>query len=165
MKIIYISCITLLIALSCNKEGGTNFKLSTIDYLETKDIFNYGNCFLISNIHAESGFVIKDESTYQIYADSMRIQPLNTNCDTATLTDIDFTKYSLLGILTGYGACDSITRDISVNNQQSKVIYSIDIKESTDTCIYIYVMSLNLALVSRIPDDFAVKFFVNRHQK
>jgi hypothetical protein len=164
MKKNYIILMIFLITIGCNKDGDTNFKLSTINYLENKDLFNYVTCFSVSNIHARSGFVIRDEDTYQVYADSMRIQPLNTNCDTSTLIYIDFNKYSLIGILTEHLACDSISRDISVDNQNKEILYSIDIKESDESCSYVLYIPLNLVLISKIPDNYQVEFIVNRHQ-
>ena len=128
MRNIFITCITLLFTLiSCDKNSDNDFKVLTTDYLENKDLLNCVNCFSVTNFHACSGFVIRDDKAYKIYADSMRIHPLNSNCDTATLIKIDFTKYSLVGIMTEHGACDSLKRDLIVDNIGKVIKYEIDI--------------------------------------
>ena len=107
--------------------------------------------------------MIGNESTYQKYADSMRIHPLNSNCDTATLKDIGFGKYTLIGILTAHGSCDSLSKEILMDNRNDKIIYTIDIGESLGPCIEILYIPLNLALISKIPEHYQVEFEVKRH--
>lgn len=109
MKTNLVLLLTLLFACSCNQKLVTETNLP-VEYLENKEIFNSPTCFSASNIHGVSGFVIRDDQTYKTYADSFRIHPLNSNCDTASLKVIDFNKYTLIGISTDHGVCDVITK-------------------------------------------------------
>jgi len=166
MKNIVMIIITLVLISGCRKDNDTIDQFSDAIYLENNELFNYQTCFSISNINTNSGFIITDDNTYTKYADSMRIHPINSSvdCDTATLINIDFNKYSLIGITTGYGACDTIQRNILYDEKNRKIIYNIDIKEYTGGCILIYILSLNLALIPKIPDDYKVEFTVNRYK-
>jgi hypothetical protein len=166
MKNISFIIITLLLILGCQEENDNIYYLSEVVYLENNELFNCQTCFSISNINANSGLIITDDISYEKYADSMRIHPINPNidCDTATLVFIDFNKYSLIGIFTGYGACDTIKRNIINDEKNKKIIYDIDIKEYTGSCIKIYILGLNLALIPKIPDNYKVDFTVNRHK-
>lgn len=158
--------IALLLILGCKEENDNIYQLSDVVYMENYELFNCKTCFSIININANAGFVVTDYISYKMYADSMRIHPVNLNvdCDTATLVYIDFSKYSLIGIFTGFGACDTINRKIFNDENNKKIIYDIDIKEYTGSCIMIYVLSLNLALIPKIPDNYKVDFTVNRHK-
>jgi hypothetical protein len=163
MRILYVLLMTLFFTAGCNKDGDKNFNLSATKYLKNKELFNCVTCFSVINIHACSGFAIRNENTYNLYADSMRIHPLNSNCDTATLLNIDFNKYTLIGIMTGLGACDSITRNIAVDNKNERINYNIDIKESKEPCNDMLYLPLNLMLIPKIPDNYNVVFKINRH--
>jgi hypothetical protein len=166
MKTIYIAVLAILIYNGC-KNDDNQYVVTEIKYLRNSELFNCSecNCFSISNIYSRNGFVIRDKETYDKYADSLRIFPVisKINCDTAQLMNIDFNKHSLIGISAGYGACDSINRNIYVDNKNQKVIYQIGIKEYNGVCIQIYLLSLNLVLIPRIPDNYKVYFKVYRN--
>jgi hypothetical protein len=165
MKYLYLILVVFSLFLGCQKENDFN-ECSDVIYLENKELFNSITCFSVGNINAKSGIVIKDDIPYKLFADSMRIHPLNTSvdCDTATLIDIDFNKYSLIGISTGYGACDNIKRNIFRDIVNKKIIYNIDIKEHKGRCIDLYIFNLNLALIPKISDTYVVEFNVNRYK-
>lgn len=163
MKTIYFIAIISLLAISCEKESGNDYKVLNTVYMENKELFNCVTCFSVVNIHARSGFVIKDNYTYKLYADSMRIHPLNSNCDTATLINIDFNKYSLIGIMTAIGGCDSISKAITVDHITKETFYNVHIAECIGQRTEILYLPLNLALISKIPDNYKVEFTVNRN--
>jgi len=50
------------------------------------------------------------------------------------------------------------------DEKDKRIIYNIDIKEYTGSCIEIYILNLNLALISKIPENYIVEFTVNRHE-
>jgi hypothetical protein len=152
----------LSFTISCEKDTA-NYKILTTHYLENKDLFNCVTCFSIGNIHAYSGFVINDNETYKIYVDSMRIHPLNSNCDTATLIKIDFKKYTLIGIMTEHSSCDLISKEITADNKNKMLSYIINIKEGNEPCDYLLHLPLNLVLISKMPENYQVEFKVNRH--
>ena len=165
MKNLVIYLPILLLILSCDKNQDYDHEViaSNTIYLKNSDLFNTVTCFSISNIELESGFVIDNISDYQKFADSLRIYPYNSDCDTATLIDINFTQYTLIGIQTAHGACDSISREIFVNNKKKDIMYNINIKESNETCSRILYVPLNLALMPKKPDKYKIEFKVNRY--
>ena len=158
----YILPVFLMLLVSCSKTIDSGYKTGNIVYLKNSKLFNSKPCFSPSNIHAGSGFLISDVYSYAKYADSMRIYPYNSDCDTATLCRVDFSKYSLIGIKTEYGACDSVYRRIEMDDRSRKLRYRIDIIESDDPC-YVLSVDLNLVLVPKLPDNYGVAFEVNRH--
>lgn len=153
----------LSLLISCSKNSDSGYKTSDIVHLKNSELFSSPNCFSLSGIHAGSGFLISDVYTYAKYADSMRIYPYNSDCDTATLRRIDFSKYSLIGIMTTYGDCDSLYRNFNMDDRAHKLRYIIDITQYGGPCNDKLNMSLNLALVPKLPNNYSVEFEVNLH--
>jgi hypothetical protein len=149
----------LLVLISCKKERSDPSEPLYVKYINPGELFNCITCFSPLNISC-NGFVIKNENSYKEFADSLRIYPYNPsiNCDTATLKLIDFSKYSLIGIFTSFGAYDSINKSILINSNRTKITYNIIIKKYSGTCVSMLGVSLNFALISKIPDDCTVDF-------
>lgn len=163
MKRICLLLMTVLWVMSCNDHAienpVTDYELLTTDYIETSDLFNGSSCFSSSPLMSSSTrIVIRDQAEYDALADSLRRTNSVTDCDTATLMDIDFSKYSLLGRMTAYGACDTILKDITVDEPLKTVTYNIDIKPFNGMCIDVLITSLNLVMVNKIPDNYQVEF-------
>jgi len=161
------SVIILALVLSiigCEKKSEDIYQIENPIFLKNSEIFNSVTCFSIGNIDATKGFVIDNSETYKVYEDSMRIYPINNDCDTATLVNIDFIKSTLIGIKIGYGPSDSLTRQIIVDNENHKIKFNIDIALGVkpDHSL-IYYLDLNLALIDKIPEDYDVVFQVNEH--
>ena len=159
--------VALLILFGCQRETESVYELTDITYMQNNEWFNCQGCFSIGQINLHSGFVIRDENTYRMYEDSMKIYPISdppVDCDTATLVSINFNEYTLLGMATSHGACDTLTRKIWKDEVNNKIVYDIDIKEYTGGCVLILYMPLNLVLIPKIPDDYFVEFTVTRHQ-
>jgi len=148
---------------SCKKEMADEYQLNEVIYIQNTELFSYNNCFSVLNIHAKSGIVIRDSVTYKMYKDSLIIHPYNTNCDTSSLINIDFNKYSLIGISTDMSLCDTLTKSISTEDKNKLIKYTIDIKEYQGTCVRVLLFPLNFAIISKIPDNYNVEFNVIRH--
>lgn len=161
MKKIFLLLVLAILLISCNKENNNPSELVDVKYINNSDLFNCLSCFSPSNLSSK-GFIIKDEDSYNRLADSLRFHVYypNLNCDTATLKQIDFNAFSLIGIVTSYGMCDSISKSILANSNRTKITYNIIIKEYSGFCIQILCVSLNFALVPKIPDDCTVNFYV-----
>lgn len=163
MRNLLIVLITFFLLNGCEKNEGI-YEIQDVIYLENKELFNSITCFSVSNINLSEGFVIADNKEYQELTDSMRINPINpnVNCDTASLVYINFSEYSLIGIMTTYGTCDTIKRKVLFDDSNN-YIYNVDIKEYTGSCNLMLVMNLNLALIPKIPDNHIVEFEINKH--
>ncbi len=159
MKRLLFLLVLVLLLISCKKESNDPSGPLYVKYINTGELFNCITCFSPSNISC-NGFVIKNENSYKEFADSLRIYPYNPNinCDTATLKPIDFNKYSLIGIFTSFGACDSINKSIMTNSNRTRITYNIIIKKYSGPCVDMLGISLNFALISKIPDDCTVDF-------
>ena len=159
MKKLLFLVVLAFFFISCKKENNNPSNLVDVKYINPGELFNCITCFSPSNLN-NNGFVIKNENSYKEFADLLRIYPYNPNinCDTATLKPIDFSKYSLIGIFTSFGACDSINKSILINSNRTKITYNIIIKKYSGTCVSILGVSLNFALISKIPDDCTVDF-------
>jgi hypothetical protein len=157
-KLLFLGVLAFLL-FSCKKENNSPSEFVDAKYITPGELFNCITCFSPSNLNS-NGFVIKDENSYKKFADLLRIYPYNPNinCDTATLKPIDFNKYSLIGMFTSFGACDSINKSILINSNRTKITYSIFIKKYSGDCVSMLGVSLNFALISKIPDDCTVDF-------
>lgn len=165
MKHICLLLVTIFGVISCNTHAienpATDYEILSIDDIETDELFNGSSCFWLGRTQfASSGIVIRNEEAYAAFTDSLRYSNSNDPCDTATLIDIDFNKYSLFGMLTLASACDTISSNLSVDQVAKTVTYDIDIKLYNGNCIDMVITSLNLVAVNKIPDDFRVEFNV-----
>ena len=164
-NLLFIS-VGLLFVLGCEKDQNT-YKIQDVTFLTNLELFDSVICFSPTFLKKNTGIVITNEIKYNMYADSMRLNPFNPdgNCNTATLVNIDFSKYSLIGISTSYGGCDTLKRNILHDEKNNKLIYEIDIKEHTgEGCFYFLIVDLNVALIPKLPDDYKVDFSVKRYK-
>ena len=161
MKKVFFLLVLVIVLISCKKENNNPSEPVDVKYINSGELFNCATCFSPSNLSSK-GFIIKNEHSYKKFADSLRIHSYNPiiNCDTATLKQIDFSTYSLIGIVTSYGMCDSMSKSILANSNRTKITYIIIIKEYSGFCIQILYVSLNFALIPKIPDDCTIDFNV-----
>jgi len=161
MKTLYFIILIVLIDFGCKKDND-QYELTDLKYLKDPELYNCSNCicFSITGIYGRPGFIIRDNKTYKKYADSMRIFPINSkiNCDTATLINIDFNRYSLIGMSLDFEAGDSIMKAVIVDNNNKNINYDITLKKLNRLLHTTLGITLNLALITKIPGDFKVKF-------
>ena len=151
MKISSILLSCLLIFVSCKKENKDQ-KVA----VESKTI-DFGMCFFPNAPKANSGYVIKDEKSFNLLFDSIRNK--HFSCDTALIPNIDFSKYSLLGILTE-NVCSSkiITRSVLNDISNKQYLYNITIGKDVEPTCMMLVQTMNWVIVSKLPEDYKVVF-------
>lgn len=116
-------------------------------------------CFDIASLSRNNELIFRDKESFESYVDSMRIYPYNLNCDTATVPDINFDKYTLVGKFTSGGGCDvEYKRNVFEDVNNKNIIYEIKINY-TGLCEML-ITSMNWALIPRIPDNYSVEFKV-----
>ncbi len=118
------------------------------------------NCFQEPGGGAYDELIFKDTAAFLSFVDTMRLNPSNRNCDTATAPSIDFGNYVLIGKYASGGGCNidfkkRIYRDIT--NQE--IIYQIDVKTSGWCDMLGY--SNNWVLIPKSLFYEEVKFLVN----
>jgi hypothetical protein len=145
---------TLLSSCEKDKDKTPDLSINPI-YLDT-DYF--GKCFGTLHVDDTTGIIVETNTQYQALGDSCRMIWLNSvKCDTANLPEIDFTKYSLIGVLTTGGGCSVVNSyDIEIDTLAKKYIYYIHNKYGGDCMMMI--LSMNWALVPAIPKNYSVEF-------
>jgi len=154
-KLFFVLLIGSMFFISCKKDEKSDLTQQCVFY----DNF-LGVCFNRLAALAFDKIIITDNKAYQIFADSIRDHPYNTNCDTATLPIIDFTKYSLLGKHTSGGGCSATYhRQILQDNNGKKLIYRI-IVHYEGTCS-MNLASWNWVIIPKLENGYSVEFDVN----
>jgi hypothetical protein len=156
MKIkILILGVMLSLSISCNQEG------EIIDITSECEFYDniLSTCFYgIPNSDYDE-YVFRSNDSFQEFGDLVRIYPANSNCETANLPNIDFTKYSLLTKSTNGGGCSaSYKRKILKDTVNRKIIYqiSVDYEGACDMLLG----SRNWAIIPKIPDNYTVEFIL-----
>lgn len=105
-------------------------------------------------------FISNDE--FESFTDSIRIFPININCDTATVPYIDFDAYTLLGKYTKGGGCNvDYERRVFKDVTNQTIIYEINMDYS-GTCLLL-ITSRNWVLIPKSVNNYSVEFIVNEH--
>ncbi|MBN2611982.1 MAG: hypothetical protein JXB00_10540 [Bacteroidales bacterium] len=147
----------LFVIPGCEKNDELTDITNQVEFLEPNF---FGTCFSGFFDEGYSEVVIKDEASYQEFGDSVRIHPFNLNCDTAVLPSIDFSKYSLIGKLTSVGGCNAYSvRQVFRDENGKEIVYKIHV-EYSGSCDML-IVSMNWALVPKIPKGFTVEFCVD----
>jgi len=150
---IYISFMLMFCLTSCEDQMTAD---DEFEYLESGFM---GMCFwgLYNNGYQE--VIIKDEQSYQNFGDSVRIEIYNLDCSTATLPNIDFNKYFLIGKPTDGGGCSATyDRQIIVNEEDKNLIYKIDVDYSGFCAMLI--TNMNWVLIPYKYFDYSIEFQV-----
>lgn len=160
MKKIILLGIIIAFAVGCKKENENLIK-QDVKYLQTGEIVNCKDCFSSTNASSE-GFVIDNEDSYKQFENLLRKDTDNKSidCDTVSLPKIDFNKYTLIGILTVTGVCDSISKSVMTNLSKTKMIYNISIKRPDGFCTDQGYISLNFVEIPKPPINYTVEFNV-----
>ncbi len=155
MKKLFFSLISLsLLLLACEKDR-------VIDITD-QCIFHdnlLGTCFYGISGYANEEIIINDNEAYQAFEDSIRIHPLNTSCDTASLAPIDFNAYSLLAKRTSGGGCSVIyNRKVLKDTENKKIIYKIEVQYEGPCDMLI--SSWNWVYIPKPEEGYLVEFRV-----
>jgi len=128
-----------------------------------------GNCIFYDNIlstcfYGASGseydqFVFRNQSDFQNFGNSVRIYPVNLDCDTAKMPYIDFDKYSVVTKRTiGSGCSARYNRTILKDTDNKKIIYKISVLYEGN-CRMLLV-NRNWAYMPNFPNDWKVEYQV-----
>lgn len=150
----------ILIIFGCEKIEQV-VEIKDIAYLTNSEFLNSSICFSPS-FNENEGFVINENEEYQYLMNSYRIHPINpeVDCDTASFIDVDFNEFSLIGVMTIYGTCDTIKRKVLYNSDNNQIIYEIEILKYQGVCNYMAVMNLNVALIPKMQEKDSVEFII-----
>ncbi len=155
MRYLYFLAIILTFT-GCDKED----LIDITDQVIFSSLFR-SPCFdVIANTEKDE-FVIREEDAFKAYVDSIRIYPVNQNCDTASLPEIDFTEYTLLGKYTSGGGCDvKYERKVYKDEINKRIIYEIDVKY-IGLCDML-ITSKNWVLIPKMPENYTFEFRVRK---
>lgn len=155
MRYLYFLAIILTFT-GCDKE----------DFIDITDQVTFPSlfrspCFDVFAYSEKDEFVFNEENTFKAYVDSIRIYPVNLNCDTASVPEIDFADYSLLGKYTSGGGCDvKYERKVFKDEINKRIIYEIDVKY-IGTCEML-ITSRNWVLIPKMPENYSFEFKVRK---
>lgn len=99
-------------------------------------------------------FIINTDAEYQTLFDYKSSSPI---CEDFKLPSIDFSQYTLLGKYT-QGCSINFSRKVYKDDTNKKIVYSVRVIEE-GACEKLG-MSMNWALVQKIPSDYIVEFEV-----
>lgn len=155
MKKLFFCLISIsFLLIACEKENVTDI---TDRCLFHDDLL--GTCFYGISSYANEEIIIKDNEAYQVFEDSIRIHPLNTNCDTASLTPIDFNVFTLLAKKTSGGGCSVIyDRKVLKDSENKKIIYKIKVQYEGPCDMLI--SSWNWVYIPKLEEGYSVEFQV-----
>ncbi|MEM5871494.1 MAG: hypothetical protein QW051_01335 [Candidatus Aenigmatarchaeota archaeon] len=101
-------------------------------------------------------FIINSDQEYQVLLDYKSPSP---GCENFHLPSIDFSQYTLLGKYAEGGGCSIVfVRKIYKDESNKEITYSIKV-EGKGYCEKLG-MSMNWALIPKVPSDYNVKFEV-----
>lgn len=139
---------------SCENQDGPTVEVQFLD----GNFF--GTCFSGVYDKKYNEVIILDNQAYQDFGDSIRVHFANRDCSTATLPNIDFTKYFLLGKYTEGGGCSvKYDRQVIVNKDKRTLLYKIKVDYSGN-CFKL-IMNMNWALIPKTYSDYAIEFQVD----
>lgn len=151
-KLIIVGLLTAL-TISCEKEGELVDITSECEFHDNI----LSTCYYGRPNSDYDEYVFRDNDSFQDFGDTVRIYPGNSNCDTANLPNIDFSKYSLLTKSTnGSGCSATYQRKVLKDTKSKNIIYQISVDYEGE-CRMI-VGSRNWAIIPKISDDYKVVF-------
>ncbi len=151
-KFIIFGLLSALI-ISCDKEG------ELIDITSECEFYDniLSTCFYGRPNSDYDEYVFRDNDSFQDFGDIVRIYPANSNCDTANLPNIDFSKHSLLTKSTNGGGCSATyQRKVLKDTENKKIIYQI-LVDYEGTCEML-LGSRNWAIMPKISNNYTVEF-------
>lgn len=118
--------------------------------------FDFDECFSLYEEYSNDypGILVNDDSTYQ--ALPLRSHAYREGCLNKPRPNIDFTKYTLLGLFT-QGGCDVYyRRKVEKDDVNKRYIYSVKIKEC-GVCKKLMINN-NWVLVPKLPTGYTVQY-------
>jgi len=100
----------------------------------------------------QKNFLITNDSAYKA---TFQVDSLQTFCKDVKPEPIDFMQYSLLGQYAVGGNTDFL-RTVTRNDAEKKVIY--EIIENSCGGHEVAIVSANLVLIPKVPDDYTAEF-------
>lgn len=101
--------------------------------------------------------VFRDNESFQKFGNNVRIYPINSNCNTAKLPTIDFSRYSLLSKrIYGSGCSATYQRRVLKDTENKMIIYEIAV-EYKGACDML-LGSRNWAIIPVVSDNYMVEF-------
>lgn len=153
----FILFIITIILTGCSKDGFIDDITAQTDFREI--ITN--PCFYGIGGSEFDEIVINDNESYQDFGDSIRIYPINLDCDTASLPYIDFNNYTLVGKSTLGGGCGAVyVRKMFKDNSNKIIVYEIDV-EYIGNC-YMSISNRNWSIIPKLSKDYEVVFRVSQ---
>lgn len=139
---------------SCENQEGP-----TVD-VQFLDASFFGTCY--SGVY-DKGYkqvIILDNQTYHDFGESIKVNFVNNDCNTALLPEIDFSKYFLIGKFTEGGGCSvKYNRQVIDNKENKTLIYKIKV-DCSGTCKMLFI-NMNWALIPKTFSDYAIEFQVD----
>lgn len=158
MRHTFFLIMILFLVASCEQPEETNQNPDLTIAPEFLEPMYFGVCFGGLYPPTAREIVIKSDYEYQKLGDSCRILTLSSvRCSDATLTDIDFKRFSLIGTFTSGGGCSAeYQRFLEVDTIAKIYHYNVQVAYEGDCDMLL--MNMNWALVPAIPGDYSVDF-------
>jgi len=148
--------ISVLLTLSLSSCEDQMIPDNEVKYLESGFM---GMCFWGFNDKEYEEVILTDKQSYQDFGDSVRVHIDNLDCSAATLPDIDFNKYFLVGKFTHGGGCSvSYDRHVILDEKNNKLIYRID-ADYFGNCMML-IVNMNWVLIPKKYCDLTIEFQV-----
>lgn len=163
--IIIITSLVLISLISCNKEQATqpdNFLMKIINdtnWVEVTDTIPILiDCLDFDKMYNLFNIVVRTKQEYDDLIDTLRsrIKAKDYICDNYEFPEIDFDKYSLIGLETRTGPCE-IKKKLFRNDSKKEFLYILVISETINENHLILITNRNTLLVPKIPSDYIVK--------
>lgn len=146
--------VLLLLGLSSCEDNMTPD--NEVEYLEAGFM---GMCFWGFYDKGYEEVVLTDMGSYLAFGDSVRVYIDNLDCSAATLPDIDFNKYFLVGKFTSGGGCSvEYDRQVTADEENNKLIYKID-ADYTGLCSML-IVDMNWVLIPKKYCNYTIEFQV-----
>ncbi|RYD83641.1 MAG: hypothetical protein EOP53_00265 [Sphingobacteriales bacterium] len=149
LKFLFIEAFFGIFLYGCNKNPFCSTKTGDQGII-IKNYTSHEDCIYSK----KREFLIRNDSELKstIYIESFPI------CDSVRLPEIDFSKYSIMGLGAGTNSGGGYLRTILRNDAKKKVIYQI----YANTCTYNKVdfSSSNMVIIPKVPDDYTAEFIL-----
>ena len=141
-KIFSILVILVLLVMGCSSIDGSRVELTL------KEFELSANCFESDRNHGKFGVLIQNEEEY-----STKLRDI---CKTKQIPSVDFSKNTIIGIISsGSGCSREFIKNAYRDDNQRKVVYSVDVKEKGG-CKPLF-QNWDLVLIPKIPEGYTVE--------
>ena len=120
-------------------------------------------CFSNISEYNSDRVIITTQTDYLAFQHAIRASFQNMPCDTAKLPEIDFSKYSLLGIESEGGGCMvDYQRNLYKDTREKKIIY--DVKVTYSGFCFMLIGSWNWVYIPKLQSGYSVEFRLEQNQ-